>query len=194
VAEEVIRRHRHRFTQQATKSDAIWVCSVWITGADLYCITDQGEVPPLISTYGAAGEQFLDRPKHAVSEHTRHLRSGKEVPVRSHSRRNRLVEAGVIWDEFNDHVVYFAYDADGSIRYVGEGRPDRPQHVNSGVSHSYKINEHFFLRGEMRVEVRHTNLTKPLALAIERLAIQRHGSGGALWNIRDNKHLKKDGP
>lgn len=83
-----------------------------------------------------------------------------------------------------DHIVYEVQDADGTIRYFGEGKSDRWKHVNSGVSHNRKINEHFFIRGEMTVKVVHEGLTKSEALSIERLLI-RSARGQNLWNVKD---------
>jgi hypothetical protein len=191
VPDFFIRKYGPRFTKCWTKSETLWAYSIWVAAADVYSITEEGDVPTLIQEHGALGQQMLDRPMHDVVGHDRHLRSGKTVPVRSHSRRNRLVEAGVPWDEFSDHVVYVAYDAEGEIRYIGEGRPDRPAHVNSGISHNYRINEHFFRRGKMCVEIIHSGLTKPSALAIERLAIRKHGANGLLWNIKDNVFVER---
>ena len=70
------------------------------------------------------------------------------------------------------------------MRYFGEGLIGRPAHVNSGVSHNYKLNEHFFRVGPMRVEVFARGLSKDEALAVERLCIRGH-NGSALWNIKD---------
>ena len=41
---------------------------------------------------------------------------------------------------------YYVYIAsiDGEIFYIGSGKGDRYSHVNSGISHNYKINLHHF--------------------------------------------------
>ena len=134
-------------------------------------------------------EQFDDVEEaelHGVQGHNRNLGSGKVVQVRAHARHNptrgmsRKLNHGEI-----RHVVYRAYDLDGMLRYIGEGLEGRPQHVNSGTSHNFKLNEHFFLRGPMRVELLELGLSKSEALAIECLEIRRC-AGADLWNIREN--------
>jgi hypothetical protein len=123
---------------------------------------------------------------HGVQGHSRQLSSGKVVPVRPHERHNptRGMSRKLNTDEVS-HLVYRAYDMDGVLRYIGEGKENRPQHVNSGTSHNFKLNEHFFLRGPMRVEIVQTGLSKEESLAIEYLLIKKN-TGGTLWNIKDN--------
>lgn len=124
-----------------------------------------------------------DRKRHEVSSHKRTFQSGKVTTVEAHRRKNplRLV---VNNRALTDHIVYEVRDADGTIRYFGEGKSDRWKHVNSGVSHNRKINEHFFTRGEMTVKVVLEGLTKSEALSIERLLI-RNAHGQNLWNVKD---------
>lgn len=130
------------------------------------------------------------RVKHSVSEHERLLRSGKVTVVQQHKRKNplRLV---VNNRSLTDHIVYRVQDADGATRYFGEGKRDRWKHVNSGVSHNWKINEHFFTRGQMKVEVIHTGLTKGEALGIERMLI-RNSREDELWNLKDYEPFAKE--
>lgn len=104
-------------------------------------------------------------------------------------RKNKLLDAKVPWDGFDDHVVYTATDIDGVLRYIGEGRSDRYLHVNSGKSHNFKINEHFFLYGKMDVNILAKGLTKPKALAIEKFLIVKNSK--TLWNIKDNPDVHK---
>lgn len=104
-------------------------------------------------------------------------------------KRESLISVKVPWDGSSNYIVYTAKDADGVIRYVGEGKNDRYLHVNSGTSHNFKLNEHFFKRGEMEVEVVRSSLTKPKALAVEKFLISRNQN--TLWNIRDNPSAKK---
>lgn len=158
----------NKFSQSELKGEAVYWYAVWIASPDLYS-EDESE----------------GREAHSVRAHTRRLASGKKVPVRPHSRRNKLVEAGVPWDAFDDHIVYGAYDIDGALRYIGEGRPGRFQHVNSGTSHNYKLNQHHFLRGEMKIRIFADLLSKPKALAIEKFLIARNASK-KLWNVREN--------
>jgi hypothetical protein len=124
-----------------------------------------------------------DRKRHDVSSHSRTLQSGKVTTVEAHRRKNplRLV---VNNRALTDHIVYEVEDCDGTIRYFGEGKSDRWKHVNSGVSHNRKINEHFFTRGEMTVKVLLEGLTKSEALSIERLLI-RSAHAQNLWNVKD---------
>ena len=55
---------------------------------------------------------------------------------------------------------------------------------NSGASHNRKINEHYFLKGEMRVEQIAEGRTKSEALAIERLLLNQSREHD-LWNVKD---------
>ena len=124
-----------------------------------------------------------DRQRHDVRAHPRHYKSGAVVYIAPQKRKNplRLV---VHNDLLTDHIVYCAKDADGQIRYVGEGKCDRWKHVNSGVSHNFKINEHRFTKGELEVTVLYEGLTKTEALSIEK-AILSKNAGAGLWNSRD---------
>jgi hypothetical protein len=127
-----------------------------------------------------------ERHRHDVIGFERKLASGGTTSVRPHERRNprRLASRRENLDEVA-HVVYRAYDADGVLRYVGEGRSERPEHVNSGTSHNFKLNEHFFRRGPMRVEIVARGLSKDEGLTVERLLIRGHRGPGELWNIKD---------
>jgi hypothetical protein len=169
LADEAVQNEEIHFSRTELKGEMVYHYSIWIATPDMYA--DE----PLSQ----------ERQEHGVREHTRNLASGKIASVRAHSRRNRLVEARVPWDEFQDHIVYCAYDSAGVRRYIGEGRPDRHNHVNSGISHNYRLNQYHFLNGYMKVEIIAEGLTKPTALAIERFLIGRDTSN-RLWNIRDN--------
>ncbi len=127
-----------------------------------------------------------ERARHEVSAFDRTLASGRTTRVRPHQRRNprRLADRSQNLDEVA-HVAYRAFDADGRVRYYGEGTAARPSHVNSGASHNYKLNEHFFRRGPMRVEVFANGLSKDEARAIERLCIRGHTGQHELWNVKD---------
>ncbi len=135
-----------------------------------------GTIDKLISSLPKRG-------KHGVQSHERKLASGTTTTVRSHSRTNpiRLTKPDT---SAVDHVVYRAFDADGVVRYIGEGKSDRPAHINSGISHNYKINQHHFTRGKMRVEILRDGLSKFEAMAIERfmLTVPNYKD---LWNIKD---------
>ena len=123
---------------------------------------------------------------HGVREHERHLSSGKIVPIKEHKRSNRFgIEARKLNLDEVGHVVYVACDNDGVLRYIGEGKYGRPDHVNSGTSHNFKINEHFFKNGPMHIKIVADGLSKQECLAIEKLLIRKH-AGVNLWNIKDN--------
>lgn len=111
-------------------------------------------------------------------------RGGKETVIRSYTKR-KPIRRSKIQDKLSDHIVYKVYDCEGRLRYIGEGRPNRPDHVFSGASHNPKINEHFFTKEKpMRVETVASGLTKSDALAIERLLLLRHLKDD-LWNTKD---------
>jgi len=124
-----------------------------------------------------------DRQRHDVRGHPRHYKSGAVVNIAPQKRKNPLRHV-VQNDLLTDHIVYCAKDADGQLRYVGEGKCDRWKHVNSGVSHNFKINEHRFTKGELEVTVLYEGLTKTEALSIEK-AILSKNAGAGLWNSRD---------
>lgn len=131
-----------------------------------------------------------DRGRHDVTSHERKLHSGAMTTVRAHKRRTpiRLVVNNKV---LTDHIVYCVKDVDNNVRYFGEGKRDRWKHVNSGVSHNWKINEHYFTTGELSVEVLHEGLTKSEALSIERMLI-RKGAGSLLWNVKDYEPFRSD--
>lgn len=124
-----------------------------------------------------------NRNRHDVTPHQRHLKSGKITDVKGHNRKSplRLV---VNNNSLTDPIVYQVKDTKGQLRYIGEGKLDRWKHVNSGASHNVKINEHFFTKGPMDVEIIYEGLTKPEALSIERLLLAKN-AGKGLWNSKD---------
>lgn len=110
-------------------------------------------------------------------------KNGKVVPP--HSKRNprrRLKSRDLLNDKI--HVVYIARDKDGAIRYIGEGEPSRPSHVNSGISHVYNLNREHFSGRNMDVEIFAEKLTKIEALTIEKLLLKKY-VGCGLWNTKD---------
>lgn len=131
-----------------------------------------------------------DRQQHDVRAHTRTYQSGVVSHIAPQKRRNplRLVVQN---DLLKDHIVYQVKDADGQVRYIGEGKSDRWKHVNSGVSHNFKINEHRFIRGEMDVSVLYEGLTKTEALSIEKALLKKH-AGAGLWNTKDYEPFYED--
>lgn len=131
-----------------------------------------------------------DRVRHNVSPHDRKLSSGKVTKVRAH-KRNTPLRLVVNNQVLTDHIVYSVKDHHGQIRYFGEGKRDRWQHVNSGASHNRKINEHYFTKGQMEIEILRTGLTKSEALSIEKFLI-RQNSNAKLWNIKDYEPFNKD--
>ena len=143
-------------------------------------------ISPVVVQFGAVDkliQNLPDRDRHKVTSHSRQLSSGKTTTVKAHQRKTplRLVASS---GELTDHIVYSVTDHAGDVRYIGEGKRERPKHVNSGASHNWKINEHYFTKGEMTVQVLHDGLTKSEALAIEQMLI-RKSSGTGLWNVRD---------
>lgn len=124
-----------------------------------------------------------NRNRHNVRPHERHRKSGRVEQVIGHPRKTplRLV---VNKNSLTDHIVYRVKDIDGKLRYIGEGKIDRWKHVNSGASHNVKINEHFFTKGPMDIEIVYEGLTKPEALSIERILLAKN-AGKNLWNSKD---------
>ena len=124
-----------------------------------------------------------NRNRHDVIPHKRYLQSGKIADVKGH-KRNSPLRLVVNNNSLTDHIVYQVKDAEGKLRYIGEGKLERWKHVNSGASHNVKINEHFFTKGPMDIEIIHEGLTKPEALSIERLLLSKY-AGKGLWNSKD---------
>lgn len=131
-----------------------------------------------------------DRQRHDVVKHKRKLSSGKTTTIKAHKRKTplRLVESS---GALTDHIVYSVTDCEGKQRYIGEGKRDRPKHVNSGASHNWKINEHYFTKGNMGVKILYEGLTKCEALTIEKMLIRR-SSGIELWNVKDYEPFTLD--
>jgi len=144
------------------------------------------QITPFVFYFGTL-EELVDvipqREKHDVSGHFRQLQSGKVVSVRGHKKR-KPIRSKVITDDITDKIVYRVYDHQENLRYIGEGKPDRHLHVNSGASHNVKINEHFFLHGEMKVEIIKEGLSKIEALAFEKMLLNQ-AIGMGLWNKKD---------
>jgi hypothetical protein len=150
-------------------------------------------VSMVAATFGTTDKLIAslpDRQRHDVRAHTRTYQSGVVVQIPPQKRRNplRLVVQN---DLLKDHIVYLVKDADGQVRYIGEGKSDRWKHVNSGVSHNFKINEHRFIRGEMDVVVLYQGLTKTEALSIEKALLKKH-VGAGLWNTKDYEPFFED--
>lgn len=145
----------------------------------------------IVATTEELIERLPEREQHKVSEHTRNLRSGKKTKVKAHSKRTPI-RTPIRKTGLTDHIVYTVKDHNGHLRYIGEGKSDRFKHVNSGASHNWKINEHFFKYGSMDIEIIAEGLTKFESLAIEKLLLQNH-SDQNLWNIRDYEPFIKHG-
>ena len=143
-------------------------------------------ITPFVFYFGTLEELVEVIPKreqHDVSGHFRQLQSGKTVSVRGHKKR-KPIRSKVITDDITNKIVYRVYDFEGQLRYIGEGKPERHLHVNSGASHNVKINEHFFLHGEMKVGIIKEGLSKIEALAFEKMLLNQ-ASGMGLWNMKD---------
>ena len=143
-------------------------------------------ITPFVFYFGTLDELvdvIPNREKHDVSPYFRGIETGNPVSVRG-SRRRNPIRSKVITDDITNKIVYRVYDHQENLRYIGEGKPDRHLHVNSGASHNVKINEHFFLHGEMKVEIIKEGLSKVEALAFEKMLLNQ-ASGRGLWNKKD---------
>ena len=143
-------------------------------------------ISPFILYFGTTEELvdlIPDREELDVIGHYRNLRSGKIIPVKGHTKR-KPIRARITSDQITNHIVYRVFDDNKQLRYIGEGKPNRYEHVNSGISHNIKINEHYFLKGKMEVEIIMDNLSKSESLAIEKILLNQH-KGEGLWNIKD---------
>lgn len=109
-----------------------------------------------------------------------------EVKIAPFDRVNKDEESLVDRDNLvnKNHVVYVVRDEYGVVKYIGEGRENRPSHVNSGTSHVYELNKAHFEGKKLDVEIYNKNLTKIEALSIERLLLHKYKKCG-LWNKRD---------
>ena len=168
-----------RFLWSEGQSPSVQLTPDFSTGALEY-------VAPFIFYFGTIDELVDLIPKREaidVSSHLRHYQSGKVVRVKSFSKR-KPIRHRTETDLITNHIVYKVYDHADKLRYIGEGKPNRYEHVNSGASHNRKINEHYFLKGEMRVEQIAEGLTKSEALAIERLLLNQSREHD-LWNVKD---------
>lgn len=141
-------------------------------------------LPSTLSRLDALSE---NRNAHQVTGHERQLQSGKIVWVTSHNRRNPAPPTIRPVDPFvqDSFVVYAAYDHEGICRYIGEGLPYRPAHVNSGCSHNVKLNEHFFRHGPLKIRLLHQDLSKDYARAVESFYIRELAQ--QLWNVSENE-------
>ena len=137
----------------------------------------------IVATTEELLERLPERDRHSVSEHIRNLKSGKQTKVRGHDKRTPI-RTPIRKTGITDHVVYIVKDKENLVRYIGEGKRDRPRHVNSGASHNWKINEYFFKVGPMKIEIVADGLTKSESLAIEKILIQNN-SQLDLWNVKE---------
>ena len=128
-------------------------------------------------------EHLPSREKINVREYIA-KRGGKNTTISSHNKRKPIRRART-QEIISNHLVYKVYDHKDKLRYIGEGLPNRPDHVFSGASHNPKINEHFFTQKKpMRIEIFKSGLTKSDALAMERLLLLQHRKDN-LWNTKD---------
>lgn len=72
----------------------------------------------------------------------------------------------------DNHIVYIGR-LNGEVVYVGEGKPGRHEHLNSGTSHVYEANKVHFSGEFIEVEIFKDNLTKQESLRIEKELIQK---------------------
>ena len=69
--------------------------------------------------------------------------------------------------ENNDRIVYVGR-LNGCVVYVGEGKPGRETHLNSGISHVYEANQAHFSGARISVEIVHKGLSKTQAIEKEK--------------------------
>lgn len=69
--------------------------------------------------------------------------------------------------ENNNYIVYVGYLNDCAV-YVGEGKPGREAHLNSGVSHVYEANQAHFSGAHISVNIVHKGLSKTQATEKEK--------------------------
>lgn len=84
----------------------------------------------------------------------------------------------------NEYYVYIAYQ-DTIPRYIGFGKGRRFEHVNSGVSASYRLNKEHFAGAFFDVHIVKNNLSSKDAQTLEIELIKYHGllrDGGTLYN------------
>lgn len=75
-------------------------------------------------------------------------------------------------------IVYIGYCGDVCV-YVGEGKVGRESHLNSGISHVYEANQQHFKGKKIRVEIKHSGISKQEALVLEKNYIE---TLKPLWN------------
>ena len=89
--------------------------------------------------------------------------------------------------------IYYVYAAfvDKKLKYIGKGKGNRYEHVTSGCSHVYGLNESYFQGKTIEVGIVRDNLTESEALDLEAGLIW--GMGGAedicLYNIANGFHV-----
>lgn len=76
------------------------------------------------------------------------------------------------------HIVYAGY-LEGVCVYIGEGRPDRYKHLNSGISNVYEANHAHFRGKQIEVKILHKGLNKEEAISLEKKTIEELKP---LWN------------
>jgi hypothetical protein len=84
----------------------------------------------------------------------------------------------------NNHIVYAGW-LDGTCVYVGEGKPKRYMHLNSGVSHVYEANAIHFKGREIVIKILHQGLSKEESLKLEADYIEEFIPA---WNKKEFKH------
>ena len=128
-------------------------------------------------------EHLPDLEKITVGRYTA-KRGGKDTTIRSYIKC-KPTRRSKIQDRITNHIVYKVYDHKDKLHYIGEGLPNRPDHVFLGDLHNPKINKHFFTQKKpMRVDIVSSGLTKSDALAIESVLLFKHRQD-ELWNSKD---------
>ena len=69
---------------------------------------------------------------------------------------------------YEEKFCVYTGAVDGKVVYVGMGSLERPEHLNSGVSHLYQANRHHFNGGSVDITILKTFPCKNSALEYEK--------------------------
>lgn len=94
-----------------------------------------------------------------------------------------------------EYYVYVATDEQNNVVYVGSGKGDRIEHVNSGHSHSKALNRHVLTIGELLVHKVAEGLSKADSLATEQVYQDQHNpihnKNKAVADVTQAKHTSE---
>lgn len=95
-----------------------------------------------------------------------------------------------------EYYVYVATDEQNNVVYVGSGKGDRIEHVNSGHSHSKVLNKHVLTVGELSVCKVAEGLSKADSLAAEQVYQDQHkpihNKNKAVADVTQAKHTSEN--